>query len=157
MSITKDEMVAALKEASKLGYLGGMGGGGGGTSGGGGGGGDLGSGRFGKELGAAGDAAKGLGTAAAMVGSKLAEGGARVSDATDALAAGFGGLGATGSAFGTVLEKGSKALASLGQDLDKNINKCIIFSSLSHIIITIIITIIIHIIVHIIIHIIIPK
>ena len=123
MSITKDEMVAALKEASKLGYLGGMGGGGGGggTSGGGGGG-DSGSGRFGKELGAAGDAAKGLGTAAAMVGSKLAEGGARVSDATDALAAGFGGLGATGSAFGTVLEKGSKALASLGQDLDKNID-----------------------------------
>jgi hypothetical protein len=122
MSITKDEMVAALKEASKLGYLGGMGGGGGGGTSGGGGGGDSGSGRFGKELGAAGDAAKGLGTAAAMVGSKLAEGGARVSDATDALAAGFGGLGATGSAFGTVLEKGSKALGSLGQNLDKNID-----------------------------------
>jgi hypothetical protein len=123
MSMSKQELVDALKEASRAGYFGGMGGGGGGMSGGGGtssGGG--GTGQFGKELSAAGDAAKGLGTAAMMVGSKLAEGGARVSDATDALAAGFGGLGASGSAFGAVLDKGSKGLAALGQDLDKNID-----------------------------------
>ena len=45
MSITKDEMVSALREASKLGYLGGGGGtGGGGTGGGTGGGGNSGGG-----------------------------------------------------------------------------------------------------------------
>jgi hypothetical protein len=124
MSMSKQELVDALKEASRAGYFGGMGGGGGmsgGGSGGGGGGGSSGAGQFGKELGAAGDAVKGLGNAALGVGSKIAEGGAKLGDVTEALSAGFSGLGTSGSVLGASLDKGAKALNSLGQNIDQNI------------------------------------
>jgi len=124
MSMSKQELVDALKEASRAGYFGGMGGGGGmsGGSGGGGGGGSSGAGQFGKELGAAGDAVKGLGNAALGVGSKIAEGGAKLGDVTQALSAGLSGLGASGSVLGASLDKGAKALNSLGQNIDQNID-----------------------------------
>lgn len=126
MSITKQEMIEALREASKSGYFGGMGTGGGagfsggsspstGSSGGG-------AGQWGKELSAAGDAAKGFGSAALSAGSKIAEGGARLGDVTQALSAGFSGLGASGSVLGASLDKGSKALNSLGQNIDQNVD-----------------------------------
>lgn len=113
--MSKQDLVDALKEASKLGYLGGIGGGGGGGGGGG-------AGQWGKELSAAGDAVKGFGSAALGAGSKLAEGGARLGDVTQALSAGFSGLGASGSVLGESLAKGSKALNSLGQNIDQNID-----------------------------------
>jgi hypothetical protein len=123
MSITKDEMVAALKEASRAGYFSGMGGGSGGFSGGGGSSSSSSSGEdWGKKLTGAADAASNMGMAALGAGSKIAEGGARMSDATDALSKGFAGLGANGSILGTALEKGSKGLAALGQNIDQNVD-----------------------------------
>ena len=118
MSITKAEMVEALREASKLGYLGGSGGGGGGSGGSG-----ASSGAdWSKKFTGAADAAKDLGGAALGAGSKIAEGGARMHDATDALSKGFAGLGAGSGAFGAALAKGTQGLAALGQNIDQNVD-----------------------------------
>jgi hypothetical protein len=124
MSLSKDDLVDALRQASKAGYLGGLGGGGGygtgsGTSSGSGfaGAGD----KLSKEFSAAGGAAKGLGEAALGAGSKIAEGGAKLGDVTDALRQGFAGLGAQGSVLGTALEKGAKGLDALGQNVTQNV------------------------------------
>lgn len=120
MSLTKDELVDALRQASRLGYLGGSGSGGGGataaaspaSSGA----------DWSKKFTGASDAAGALGNAALGAASKVAEGGARLHDATDALKSGFAGLGASGSAFGTALSKGTEGLASLGQNIDQNVD-----------------------------------
>jgi len=123
MAITKDEMIEALRVASRAGYFGGVGGGGGGGAVGGGGGGGAASGAdFAKRMLEAGGAAKELGTAALGAGSKIAEGGARMSDATDALSKGFSSLGSNGSLFGTALATGTKGLAALGQNIDQNVD-----------------------------------
>lgn len=121
MAITKDEMIEALRVASRAGYFGGVGGGGGGSSGGSGSGASTGA-DFAKRLLEAGGAAKELGTAALGAGSKIAEGGARMSDATDALSKGFASLGAGGNVFGTALSTGAKGLAALGQNIDQNVD-----------------------------------
>jgi hypothetical protein len=125
MSMTKDELVDALRQASKAGYFGGMGGGSGGSGTGSGtssGSGFAGAGdKLSKEFSAAGGAAKGLGEAALGAGSKIAEGGAKLGDVTDALRQGFAGLGAQGSVLGTALEKGAKGLDALGQNVTQNV------------------------------------
>ena len=121
MAITKDEMIEALRQASKAGYFGGMGGGGGSTGGGGGSASTSGA-DWGKKFSGAADAAKDMGSAALGAASKVAEGGARMSDATDALSKGFGGLGANGNLLGAALEKGTKGLAALGQNIDQNVD-----------------------------------
>lgn len=119
MSLTKDELVDALRQASRLGYLGSTGGGGGGgaaapsaSSGA----------DWSKKFTGASDAAKDLGSAALGAASKVAEGGARLHDATDALKTGFASLGAGGNAFGTALAKGTEGLAALGQNIDQNVD-----------------------------------
>ena len=120
--MTKQDLVDALKEASKLGYLGGMSGKSGGGFSGGGDSGDSGSRKlWNTELGAATGAVTGLGSAALGMGSKLTEGGATIGDVTKTLSNGFAGLGASGSVLGKALETGAKGLDSLGQGLDQNI------------------------------------
>ena len=120
MAITKQEMIEALREASRNGYFGGMGGRGG--AGGGDGGSSVGGEKFSKAAAAAGDAAQGVGSAFLGVGSKIAEGGAKLSDVTSALREGFAGLGAQGSLLGTALETGSKKLDDLGQNITQNVD-----------------------------------
>jgi hypothetical protein len=121
MSMTENELLNVLKQAARAGYLGGGSGGattGGGTLGGG----SSGAGQFSKELGAAGDAVKGLGSAFLSTSSKIAEGNARLGDVTQALSAGFSGLGQSGSLLGASLATGAKALDALGQNIDQNID-----------------------------------
>ena len=117
MSITKEEMKEALREAGRAGYFSGSG--------------SSSTPRdndsstrsdFIKKLTGASDAAKDMGGAVLGAASKIAEGGARMSDATDALAKGFAGLGTSGTALGAGLAKGISGLAALGQNIDQNVD-----------------------------------